>query len=72
MCQIYEYVKSEKGKSIILSVWKAAGITKAFKKGCAGEFQDNFPREKMPRNPKTNPNPNPNLGDYFPRRQLCG
>lgn len=38
MCQIYEYVKSEKGKSIILLVWKAAGITKAFKKGCAGEF----------------------------------
>ena len=38
MCQINEYVKSEKGKSIILLVWKVAGITKAFKKGCAGEF----------------------------------
>ena len=36
MRQIYEYMKSEKGKSIILSGWKAAGITKAIRQGCVG------------------------------------
>lgn len=33
MCQIYEYLKSERAKSIILSGRKAAGITKTIKEG---------------------------------------
>ena len=36
MCQIYEYLKFEKGKRIISSGWKATGITKAIKEGRTG------------------------------------
>ena len=36
MCDVYNYLKSTKGKNIILSGWKAAGITSAINEGRAG------------------------------------
>ena len=36
MCDVYNYLKSMKGKNIILSGWKAAGITSAINEGRAG------------------------------------
>ena len=36
MCDVYNYLKSMKGKNIILSCWKAAGITSAINEGRAG------------------------------------
>ena len=36
MCDVYNYLKSMKDKNIILSGWKAAGITSAINEGRAG------------------------------------
>ena len=36
MCDVYNYLKSIKGKNIILSGWKAADITSAINEGRAG------------------------------------
>ena len=36
MCDVCNYLKSMKGKNIILSRWKAAGITSAINEGRAG------------------------------------
>ena len=36
MCDVYNYLKSMKDKNIILSGWKASGITSAINEGRAG------------------------------------
>ena len=38
MCEVYDYLKSEKGKKIILSGWKASGIENAVNESRAGNL----------------------------------
>ena len=38
MCDVYHYLKSEKGKKIILLGWKAAGIASVVDDGHAGNL----------------------------------